>query len=106
MIYIYHAITRSEKSYLNKRGSEEKRCNYIIDLEYMRTGSRFWTALPFSMDTISASMSAIKNPQLGVKHAFTTIWGDEGNECDMCVLLTSPFFCLHPPYLKKRMYIC
>ncbi|KNZ55090.1 hypothetical protein VP01_276g10 [Puccinia sorghi] len=49
------------------------------------TWSRFWTALPFSMETIAASMAAIKDPQSGVKHALTTIWGDEGNECDMCV---------------------
>lgn len=37
------------------------------------------------METIAASMAAIKDPQSGVKHALTTIWGDEGNECDMCV---------------------
>ncbi|KAH9821762.1 family 20 glycoside hydrolase [Melampsora americana] len=47
------------------------------------TWSRFWTALPFTIETIGASMKAIKDPRLDVKIAMTTIWGDEGNECDM-----------------------
>lgn len=48
------------------------------------TWSRFWTALPFTFETVRASMKASKGNSLGVKHAITTIWGDEGNECDMC----------------------
>ncbi|EGG08336.1 family 20 glycoside hydrolase [Melampsora larici-populina 98AG31] len=47
------------------------------------TWSRFWTALPFTIETIGASMKAIKDPSLNVKIAMTTIWGDEGNECDI-----------------------
>ncbi|KAI8060231.1 glycoside hydrolase superfamily [Gongronella butleri] len=47
------------------------------------TWSRFWTALPFTFQTVRASTIAAKNPVSGVDHAFITIWGDEGNECDM-----------------------
>ncbi|PLW54142.1 hypothetical protein PCANC_06453 [Puccinia coronata f. sp. avenae] len=65
------------------------------------TWSRFWTALPFSMVTISASMSAIKNPHLGVKHAFTTIWGDEGNECDIWSALPGIVFYAEHAYSEK-----
>ncbi|KAH9451540.1 hypothetical protein Pst134EA_025490 [Puccinia striiformis f. sp. tritici] len=56
------------------------------------TWSRFWTALPFTIETITASMKAIKNPQSGVKHALTTIWGDEGNECDIWSALPGILF--------------
>ncbi|KAI8344500.1 family 20 glycoside hydrolase [Chlamydoabsidia padenii] len=47
------------------------------------TWSRFWTALPFTFQTIRASTLAAKNKDTGVKNAFITIWGDEGNECDI-----------------------
>ncbi|KAG0143252.1 hypothetical protein CROQUDRAFT_49089 [Cronartium quercuum f. sp. fusiforme G11] len=47
------------------------------------TWSRFWTALPFTIETIRASMKAIKKPDLKIDSAMTTIWGDEGNECDI-----------------------
>ncbi|TNY20943.1 glycoside hydrolase superfamily [Rhodotorula diobovata] len=47
------------------------------------TWSRFWTALPFTFATVRASMKASKDPSAGVKHVMTTIWGDEGNECDL-----------------------
>jgi len=30
-------------------------------------------------------MKATKAPESGVKHVMTTIWGDEGNECDVYV---------------------
>ncbi|SPO27718.1 uncharacterized protein UTRI_04246_B [Ustilago trichophora] len=46
------------------------------------TWSRFWTALPFTFQTISANLTAAKNSP-GVKHVFLTIWGDEGNEVDL-----------------------
>ncbi|CDR87365.1 uncharacterized protein SPSC_00491 [Sporisorium scitamineum] len=46
------------------------------------TWSRFWTALPFTFQTISANLKAAKNSP-GVKHVFLTIWGDEGNEVDL-----------------------
>jgi hypothetical protein len=39
--------------------------------------------LPFTFQTIRASTLAAKNKDTGVKNAFITIWGDEGNECDM-----------------------
>ncbi|GAA5961938.1 hypothetical protein JCM21900_001154 [Sporobolomyces salmonicolor] len=47
------------------------------------TWSRFWTALPFTFATVRASMKASKDPSAGVSHVMTTIWGDEGNECDL-----------------------
>lgn len=46
------------------------------------TWSRFWTALPFTFQTIRANLTAAKGAQ-GVKHVFLTIWGDEGNEVDL-----------------------
>lgn len=46
------------------------------------TWSRFWTALPFTFQTISANLTAAKSSP-GVKHVFLTIWGDEGNEVDL-----------------------
>lgn len=46
------------------------------------TWSRFWTALPFTFQTISANLTAAKNSP-GVQHVFLTIWGDEGNEVDL-----------------------
>lgn len=46
------------------------------------TWSRFWTALPFTFQTISANLKAAKN-SAGIKHVFLTIWGDEGNEVDL-----------------------
>ncbi|OZJ04578.1 hypothetical protein BZG36_02777 [Bifiguratus adelaidae] len=47
------------------------------------TWSRFWTALPFTFETVKASSIAAKDKKHGVQNAFLTIWGDEGNECDM-----------------------
>lgn len=47
------------------------------------TWSRFWTALPFSFEAIRASTVAAKNKEEGVRNAFITTWGDEGNECDV-----------------------
>ncbi|CBQ73971.1 conserved hypothetical protein [Sporisorium reilianum SRZ2] len=46
------------------------------------TWSRFWTALPFTFQTIAANLKAAK-ASAGVKHVFLTIWGDEGNEVDL-----------------------
>ena len=46
------------------------------------TWSRFWTALPFTFQTISANLTAAKASP-GVRHVFLTIWGDEGNEVDL-----------------------
>ncbi|WAR62233.1 hypothetical protein PtB15_14B328 [Puccinia triticina] len=65
------------------------------------TWSRFWTALPFTIETITASMKAIKNPQSGVKHALTTIWGDEGNECDIWSALPGLLFYSEHAYSAK-----
>ncbi|RUS26794.1 family 20 glycoside hydrolase [Jimgerdemannia flammicorona] len=47
------------------------------------TWSRFWTALPFTFESVRAAAVASKRKEDGVRNAFITIWGDEGNECDM-----------------------
>ncbi|KAI9317432.1 glycoside hydrolase superfamily [Dichotomocladium elegans] len=47
------------------------------------TWSRFWTALPFTFESVRASTIAAKDRNSGVRNVFITIWGDEGNECDI-----------------------
>ncbi|CAO3685673.1 unnamed protein product [Umbelopsis vinacea] len=47
------------------------------------TWSRFWAALPFTFDSVRASTITAKNQQTGVRNGFITVWGDDGNECDM-----------------------
>ncbi|KAI8138280.1 glycoside hydrolase superfamily [Fennellomyces sp. T-0311] len=47
------------------------------------TWSRFWAALPFTFESVRASTVAAKDRDDGVRNTFITIWGDEGNECDM-----------------------
>ncbi|KAI9249764.1 glycoside hydrolase superfamily [Phascolomyces articulosus] len=47
------------------------------------TWSRFWTALPFTFESVRASTVVAKNRENGVRNTFITIWGDEGNECDV-----------------------
>lgn len=51
------------------------------------TWSRFWAALPFTFDSVRASTITAKNQQTGVRNGFITVWGDDGNECDMYVIL-------------------
>ncbi|CAO3600655.1 unnamed protein product [Absidia cylindrospora] len=63
------------------------------------TWSRFWTALPFTFQTVRASTLAAKNKNTGVKNAFITIWGDEGNECDI-------FSCLPGLYYYAQLGYC
>jgi hypothetical protein len=45
------------------------------------TWGRFWAALPYAFTMIDASMTACR--QKGIHDAFTTVWGDDGNECDV-----------------------
>lgn len=66
------------------------------------TWSRFWTALPFTIETIGASMKAIKDPSLDVKNAMTTIWGDEGNECDIWSALPGLLYFSEHAYTKDH----
>ena len=47
------------------------------------TWSRLWAALPFTFATIKAAMKAAKEPKAGVRQVMATIWGDEGNECEL-----------------------
>lgn len=52
------------------------------------TWSRFWTGLPFTFESVRASTIAAKHKDNGVRNVFITIWGDEGNECDMWVWIS------------------
>lgn len=45
------------------------------------TWNRFWTALPFTMAITRACMQACKRKKL--RQVFTTLWGDDGMECDL-----------------------
>jgi hypothetical protein len=46
-----------------------------------RTWSRFFAALPFTFEASNACLLSCK--QNSVKDVFVTIWGDDGNECDL-----------------------
>ncbi|KAI9305224.1 glycoside hydrolase superfamily [Cunninghamella echinulata] len=58
-------------------------CNQVWLANGAWSWSRFWTALPFTFQSIRASVLAAKNKNTPVKNSFITIWGDEGNECDI-----------------------
>lgn len=45
------------------------------------TWVHFWSALPMSITTTNACLTACK--QKGLKQAFVTMWGDDGMECDI-----------------------
>ncbi len=45
------------------------------------TWNHFWASLPFSFATTAAAMRACKNKKL--RQVFTTLWGDDGMECDL-----------------------
>ncbi|KAM0748766.1 glycoside hydrolase [Meredithblackwellia eburnea MCA 4105] len=66
------------------------------------TWSRFWTALPFTFATIRASMIASKLPTSGIQHVMTTIWGDEGNECDLYSALPGILYHAEHAYTKRE----
>lgn len=58
------------------------------------TWNHFWTSLPFSFATTAAAMRACKNKKL--RQAFTTMWGDDGMECDLFSALPGlQFFAEH-----------
>ncbi|MBU0715574.1 MAG: beta-N-acetylhexosaminidase [Verrucomicrobia bacterium] len=58
------------------------------------TWNHFWAALPFSFTTTEAAMRACKNKKL--RQAFTTLWGDDGMECDLFSALPGiQFFAEH-----------
>ncbi|TKY84636.1 hypothetical protein EX895_006538 [Sporisorium graminicola] len=67
------------------------------------TWSRFWTALPFTFQTISANLRAAKNSP-GVRHVFLTIWGDEGNEVDLWSSL--PAWCYYADHAFSAKFSC
>lgn len=45
------------------------------------TWNHFWAALPFGFTVTNACMSACKRK--GVRQVFSTLWGDDGMECDV-----------------------
>lgn len=45
------------------------------------TWGRFWTALPFSYDTISSCLKSCRKKH--ISHLFLTSWGDDGMEVDI-----------------------
>ena len=47
--------------------------------------NRLWAATQFSIVSNEACMTAIKKKSKIVRHAFTTAWGDDGNECNLQV---------------------
>ncbi|ORX91071.1 glycoside hydrolase [Basidiobolus meristosporus CBS 931.73] len=47
------------------------------------TWNRFWCALPFTFESTQACLQAAKDKTIGVSNVISTIWGDEGNECDI-----------------------
>ncbi|MDD3928100.1 MAG: beta-N-acetylhexosaminidase [bacterium] len=58
------------------------------------TWDRFWTALPFSFIVTEACMTAAR--EKGLKEAHVTMWGDDGNECDIFSALPGiQFFAEH-----------
>ena len=58
------------------------------------TWSHFWAALPFSFTTTDACMKACKAQKL--REVFTTLWGDDGMECDIYSALPGlQFFAEH-----------
>lgn len=58
------------------------------------TWNHFWTALPFSFNTIDVCMTACK--EKGLRQAFLTMWGDDGMECDVFSALPGlQFFAEH-----------
>lgn len=66
------------------------------------TWSRHWCALPFSFATIKASMKASKAPGSGVTQVLGTIWGDEGNECDIWSALPGVWYHAEQAYTSEE----
>ena len=64
-----------------KKKNRKSKIWWLIDAAW--TWSRFWTALPFTFESVRASTVAAKDRDDGIRNTFITIWGDEGNECDM-----------------------
>lgn len=58
------------------------------------TWNHFWASLPFAFTITEAAMRACKNKNL--RQAFTTLWGDDGMECDLFSALPGlQFFAEH-----------
>jgi hypothetical protein len=58
------------------------------------TWSRFWAALPFSISTINACMTACASRS--VRRVMCTLWGDDGAECEpFSALPALAFFASH-----------
>ncbi|KAI9222840.1 hypothetical protein BC828DRAFT_377458 [Blastocladiella britannica] len=49
------------------------------------TWNRHWAALPFTLQTSRACLRAARDT--GVQNVMTTVWGDDGNECDLMSII-------------------
>ncbi|KAI9023835.1 glycoside hydrolase superfamily [Phycomyces nitens] len=65
------------------------------------TWSRFWSALPFTFEAVRASTVTAKDKDHGVRNTFITIWGDEGNECDIYSALPAMCYYAHHGYSSQ-----
>ncbi|KAI8098093.1 glycoside hydrolase superfamily [Gilbertella persicaria] len=66
------------------------------------TWSRLWAALPFTFESVRASVIAAKNKEDGVRNTFITTWGDEGNECDVLSALPALFYYAQHGYTDQE----
>ncbi|KAJ1649819.1 hypothetical protein IWQ61_009210 [Dispira simplex] len=65
------------------------------------TWNRLWCSLPFTVESNQASLVVSKNQNSGVKHFMLTIWGDEGNECDIFSALPALAFVAYHGYTHE-----
>jgi len=63
------------------------------------TWNHFWTDLRFSFKVTGACMTACKSK--GLREAFVTLWGDDGNECDIFSALPGIQFFAEHGYAEK-----
>lgn len=63
------------------------------------TWGHIWAALPYAFKVTSACLEACR--KTGLKEVFMTIWGDDGNECDMFSSLPAFQFFAEMSYSAK-----
>ncbi|ORZ36790.1 glycoside hydrolase superfamily [Catenaria anguillulae PL171] len=65
------------------------------------TWNRLWAALPFTFQVTQAAMAAARAPGSGVRNVMTTVWGDDGNECDWWSVWPALVYYGHCGYKKE-----
>jgi hypothetical protein len=63
------------------------------------TWNHFWAALPYAFKVTRACLEACR--QTGLQEVFMTIWGDDGNECDMFSALPAFQFFAEMSYARN-----